>query len=153
MLYFHFSTFRMQNLLACFAFLLLATPLCAQEAAPPIDKKEHKIVIQLTSSDTLVHKAIVRQIANILEAAPNSKIEVVCHSNGISLLLANQTRQAGRIAELSSKGVQFMACQNTMRERKIKPEELLRQSGLVPSGVMEVIKKQEKHWAYIRAGL
>lgn len=143
----------MKYVLPWLAFLLLATPLFAQEAAPPVDKKQHKIVIQLTSSDSLVHKAVVRQIANILEAAPNSKIEVVCHSNGISLLLAAQTRQAGKIAELSGKGVQFVACQNTLRERKIKPEELVSQSGLVPSGVMEVIRKQEKHWAYIRAGL
>ncbi len=118
-----------------------------------MDKKVHKIVMQLTSSDTSVHKAVVRQIANILEAAPNSKIEVVCHSNGIAFLLAAQTRQATKIADLSNKGVLFKACQNTMRERKIKPEELVPQSGFVPSGVMEVIKKQEKHWAYLRAGL
>jgi len=142
----------MKHLITCLALSLLAIHLSAQEV-PAVDKKAHKIVIQLTSNDTSVHKAVVRQIANILEAAPNSKIEVVCHSNGIAFLLAAQTKQAAKIAELSSKGVAFKACQNTMRERKIKPEELVSQSGYVPSGVMEVVKKQEKHWAYLRAGL
>ena len=135
------------------AFAFFAPLLSAQTEALVVDKKQHKIVIQLTSNDTLVHKAMVRQIANILEAAPNSKVEVVCHSNGISFLMAAQTRQAVKIAELSTKGVEFKACQNTMRERKIKPEELVTQSGFVPSGVMEVVKKQEKDWAYLRAGL
>ncbi len=143
----------MKNLFFCFTLLLLASSLNAQQDAPILDKKQHKVVIQLTSNDTSVHKAVVRQIANILEAAPNSKIEVVCHSNGISFLLTAQTKQAAKIADLSSKGVEFKACQNTMRERKLQPEELVPQSGFVPSGVMEVIKKQEKHWAYLRAGL
>lgn len=143
----------MKHLLFLVALLLTIPSLQAQEDAPVIDRKQHKIVIQLTSNDTLVHKAVVRQISNILEAAPNSKVEVVCHSNGISLLLAAQTKQAAKIADLKSKGVAFMACQNTMRERKIKREELLPESGMVPSGVMEVVKKQEKGWAYLRAGL
>ncbi len=143
----------MKYLLFLFTLLLTIPSLQAQEETPPTDKKQHKIVIQLTSNDTLVHKAVVRQISNILEAAPNSKVEVVCHSNGISLLLAAHTKQAAKIADLKSKGVAFMACQNTMRERKIKREELLPESGMVLSGVMEVVKKQEKGWAYLRAGL
>ena len=46
-----------------------------------------------------------------------------------------------------------MACKNTVRERKITRGELLPQSGTVPSGIMEVIKKREKNWAYLRVGL
>lgn len=143
----------MRHFLLLTALSLLAAALQAQDAALAVDNKPHKVVIQLTSNDSLVHKAVIRQIANILEAAPRSKIEVVCHSNGITFLQAAQFGQAARIAELHAKGVAFMACENTMRERKITRGELLPQSGTVPSGVMEVIKKQEKNWAYLRAGL
>lgn len=143
----------MKYSLFLFAFFIAITSMQAQEEAPVVDKKKHKIVIQLTSADTNVHKAVVRQIGNILEAAPNSKVEVVCHSAGISLLQTAQTKQAAKITELKNKGVDFRACQNTMRERKIKREELLPESGMVPSGVMEVVKKQEKGWAYLRAGI
>ncbi len=143
----------MRHFLLLIALSLLTASLQAQGEAPAADNKPHKVVIQLTSSDSLVHKAVIRQIDNILEAAPRSKIEVVCHSNGIIFLQASQTKQAARIAELQAKGVAFMACLNTMRERKITREELLPRTGTVPSGVMEVIKKQEKNWAYLRAGL
>ena len=143
----------MKHVLFLFALALAATSTQAQTEAPIIDKKQHKIVIHLTSNDTLVHKAVVKQIGHILEAAPNSKVEVVCHSNGIGFLLISETKQAAKIADLKNKGVAFVACENTMRERKIKREELVPQSGTVPSGVMEVVKKQEKGWAYLRAGL
>ncbi len=143
----------MKQFIFLVSLLTAAISMQAQQDIPVVDKKKHKIVIQLTSADTLVHKAVVRQIGNILEAAPNSKVEVICHSAGISFLQAAQTKQAAKIADLQGKGVVFMACENTMRERKIKREELLPQSDTVPSGVMEVVKKQEKGWAYLRAGI
>ena len=80
-------------------------------------------------------------------------LSAVYHSNGITFLQAAQSGQAARIAELHAKGVAFMACKNTVRERKITRGELLPQSGTVPSGIMEVIKKREKNWAYLRVGL
>jgi intracellular sulfur oxidation DsrE/DsrF family protein len=39
-----------------------------------------------------------------------------------------------------------------MRERKIKREELVSECRTVPSGVVEVVLKQHKGWAYIKAG-
>ena len=107
----------------------------AQNQKNAVDTKVHKIVIQLTSNDTLVHKATVKQIHNILTAAPKSKIEVVCHSQGLSFLLPAQSKQAAKIKEYKAQGVEFMACENTMRDQKVKREDLLPESGTVPSGV------------------
>ncbi len=115
--------------------------------------KKLKVVFQLTTSDTLAHKALAKQCQNFLNAAPNAKIEVVCHNNGITFLQTATTKQAEKIADLKAKGVDFVACENTMRERKIKREELLTVCRTVPSGVVEVVMKQDKGWAYIKAGL
>lgn len=135
------------------AALFFAAILSAQNEKPAVDTDVHRIVFHLTSNDTLVHKATIKQINNILTAAPNSKIEVVCHSHGLSFLVAAQTKQAAKIKEYKAKGVEFMACENTMRDQKVKREDLLPESGTVPSGVMEVVKKQEQGWSYLRAGL
>ena len=62
--------------------------------------KQYKIVFQLTSNDTLVHKALIKQISNALTAAPKSKIEVVCHNNGITMLQSNVTKQAEGIKNI-----------------------------------------------------
>ncbi|MCC6462287.1 MAG: DsrE family protein [Saprospiraceae bacterium] len=135
-----------------FFFLCLAISLRATAQNHPVDKQKHKIVFQLTSGDSLVHKGMLRQIGHILEAAPNSKIEVVCHSNGLPFLVAAQSTQVAKIKELEAKGVDFMACENTMRDRKVTAADLVIGCQTVPSGVLEVARKQEKHWAYIKAG-
>ena len=135
------------------ALFLLPLLLSAQNVEPVVvSRKAHKIIIQLTNGDTMVHKSTVKQIQNLLNAAPNSKIEVVCHNNGISFLQASQTKQAARIKELKARGVDFVACENTLRERKIDRAELLPESRTVPAGILEVVMKQEKAYAYIKAG-
>lgn len=138
-----------------FVFLLFAglfaSVAAAQSPAPKVDKKKHKIVFQLTNGDTLLHKAVLKQITNALNAAPNSKIEVVCHNNGITLLQKDKTTQAPKIKELSAKGVVFVACENTLAERKIPKTDIVPEAGFVPAGIIEVVDKQEKGWAYIKA--
>ena len=139
---------------ALFVFLgvIFMTQLPAQNESAVVDKKKHKVVIQLTSSDTLVQKAVVKQIHNLLTAAPNTKVEVVCHNNGITFLTKAQTQQGGKIKELSDKGIDFVACQNTMRERKISREQLVETCRVVPAGVLEIVQKEEKGWSYLKAG-
>ena len=114
--------------------------------------KKYKIVFQLTNGDTAVQRAMVRQIFNALAAAPNSKIEVVCHNNGISFLQTAKTFQAEKIKELKAKGVVFVACENTLRERKIDKTEIVPEAGFVPAGIIEVVDKQTKGWSYLKAG-
>lgn len=116
-----------------------------------VSTKAHKIVFQLTNNDTLVHKAMVKQINNALAAAPNAKIEVVCHNNGIEFLTTAKTKQAKGIAELKAKGVVFAACENTLRERKIDKSEIVPEAIFVPAGILEVAIKQEKGYSYIKA--
>ena len=113
--------------------------------------KALKIVFQLTTNDTLVHKALVKQIQNALTAAPNAKIEVVCHSNGIEFLTASKTKFAQNITDLRTKGVEFAACENTLRERKIQKSEIVTDAFFVPSGIIEVVIKQDEGWAYLKA--
>ncbi len=114
--------------------------------------KKYKLVIQLTNSDTAVHRTTVKQIFNALAAAPNTKIEVVCHNNGISFLQSAKTLQADKIKELKAKGVIFAACENTLKERKIDKSEIVSEAIFVPAGIIEIVDKQSKKWAYLKAG-
>jgi uncharacterized protein len=134
-----------------FAFVFLSTSILAQTGSPVATNKKLKVVFHLTTADSVVQKNMTKQLNNFLVAAPNAKIEVVCHNSGISFLQTALTQQAGKIQELHAKGVDFVACENTMRERKIKREELVKQCRTVPAGVVEVVLKQEQGWSYIRA--
>lgn len=136
-------------------FLLLLLILSSQGAfsqneAPVVTTEKLKVVFQLTSDDTLLQKSLVRQLNNFLTAAPRARLEVVCHNNGISFLQTAVTRQAEKIKELKARGVDFVACENTLRERKIKREELVGECRTVPAGVVEIVLKQKKKWAYIK---
>ena len=135
------------------AFLVFATAAQAQsDENVVVSTKKHKMIIQLTSSDTTAQKSLVKQLTNILRAAPNTKIEVVCHNNGITFLQTATTKHAAQIREFSARGVDFVACENTMRDRKVKREELLGECRTVPAGVVEIMLKQEKKWSYLKAG-
>lgn len=142
----------MKKTLWLFATLLFALSLQAQSEAPVVTKKKLKVVFQLTTNDTLAQKSLAKQLSNFLVAAPNAKIEVVCHNNGISFLQTAITKQGDKIRDLKAKGVDFVACENTLRERKIKREELVQECRTVPAGVVEVVMKQQMGWAYIKAG-
>jgi hypothetical protein len=113
--------------------------------------QSHKVVVQLNTSDTLVWQGALKNISNLQTALGSStQIELVAHGSGISILVDGKTTQKAKIAELAAMGVLFKACENTIRERKIDRTTILPQVGTVPSGVAEVVLKQEAGWAYLK---
>jgi intracellular sulfur oxidation DsrE/DsrF family protein len=111
----------------------------------------HKVVVQLNTSDTLVWHGALKNISNLQTAlGSNTQIELVAHGSGIGILIDGKTTQKAKIAELAASGVLFKACENTIRERKIDRATILIQAGTVPSGVAEVVLKQEAGWAYLK---
>ena len=115
------------------------------------DAQTHEVVVQLNTSDTLVWHGALKNISNLQTAlGSNTQIELVAHGAGISILVDGKTTQKAKIAELAATGVLFKACENTIRERKIDRSTILTQVGTVPSGVAEVVLKQEAGWAYLK---
>lgn len=138
-------------LLSSLISLIAISSVFGQNSAE-VDNTPYKIVFQLTSGDTAVHRSLIKQLHNALNAAPKSTIEVVCHNNGLFFLVTAKTYQSEEVHKLKAQGVVFAACENSMRSHKVKREELLPDAVTVPSGVIEIVKKQRKHWAYIKAG-
>ncbi|MEX2591703.1 MAG: DsrE family protein [Anditalea sp.] len=118
-----------------------------------MDEQEHKVIMQVTQADSTQQLVVVGQIRNILKALPNAQIEVVCHSQGLGLLVASQSKAAKHVKELMEHGVVFAACENTMERKKITKKDLLPGVTTVPSGMAELVLKQEMGWIYVKAGL
>lgn len=116
------------------------------------DNKKHKIVFQLASDDTLVHKALMKQLNNIVTVAPETKVEVVVQGGGLTMLMLNKTIVQEKIAQLKKKNVEFMACEFSMTDRKITKEMMIPEAGFVPYGILEIVAKQEEGWSYIKSG-
>lgn len=136
----------MKKILFLFTFLIGLTAHAQDQPRP------HRIVMQLTSADTLVHKNLMRQVTNMLEAAPDARIEVVCHGPGVDLLMSDRSVVQGKVKDLAATGVVFLACDNTIRERNLDPTKVIAQAGHVKAGIIHIVERQEEGWSYIKAG-
>ena len=71
-------------------------------------------------------------------------------ADGIRLVEKARTELADDVAALINQGVRFVACQNTMRQRSIRPEDLLPGVGTVPSGAYEIVRRQQEGYSYFK---
>ena len=74
---------------------------------------------------------------------------VVIWGPGLAMLAKTNTAYEARLKQLSDRGVKLLACRNSMKNRKVKTEDLFPFAGQVDSGIAEIVKKQEAGWAYI----
>lgn len=133
------------------ALSIIALPVMAQNPEA-LDLKKHRLVMQFTDSDSLSQATVTGQVKNIRAAWPNAEIEVVCHGPGLDLLITSKSKASKALADWSAQGVVFSACNNTMKRRNIKKDDLLPSVQIVPSAMIELTLKQEQGWAYVKGG-
>jgi intracellular sulfur oxidation DsrE/DsrF family protein len=113
--------------------------------------QKYKAVYQLNSDDDKTIRATLRNIKNALEdprLRNNLTIELVAHSGGVTVYRKDQPYEA-LLKDLQSRGVILMECENTLREKHIKKDELFPFIQYTPSGNGELIIKQQQGWAYV----
>lgn len=114
--------------------------------------EELKIIFQLTSADSMAHKALMKQIGNITSVEPSAKIEVVCHGPGLEMLRNDKSVVGNKISEFVAKGVVFDACEFSMKERNVSREIMLPGVTYVKAGIIHIVRRQNEGWSYIKAG-
>ncbi|MFT3932417.1 MAG: DsrE family protein [Chitinophagaceae bacterium] len=115
-------------------------------------KKTHRIVFEITTSDTAEQRTTLRQMHNVLRDVPGTKIELVCHGPAIFMLVKAKTFFEEDMQQLKNSGVVFAACANSMRKNNLDKTQMVSIATVVPNGVMEVVSKEEDGWSYIKAG-
>ena len=132
--------------IACFTFALSFNSAQAQDI-----KVAYHVNTGLETS-----AAILGNVRNHLNAEPSAKIVVVTHGAGIDFLLDGAKDSKGRefsgmVSDLSSKGVQFRVCNNTLTSRNIDSNKVSMDAKIVPSGVSEVSRLQAKEgYVYLK---
>ena len=139
----------MRFLMLSLVVVFFSTSLKAQNS-----EVKHKVVIQLNTADTSAWSSTIGNIKNLQKLWPgNLVVEVVVHGKALDLLVAVKTHLANEVFEMSKTNVQFSACENSMRKHHVEKADLLTIANTVPSGVAEVILKQEAGWSYLKAGV
>lgn len=114
--------------------------------------REYKAVFDLTSGDTKNWETLLNNLENVSKDLKKVKLKVVVHGSALPFLLKETKFQEMRVMKLNQTGVSFVACENTMKRKNVKKEELYPFVTTVPAGVAEIIRNQHDGWAYIRIG-
>ena len=135
--------------------IVLAGPLTGSRAddkpAPKETPKMLKVVVHVNFADSERQKHGLKNVANMLkEVKGAAEIEVVCHGGGIGLVVKDKGEHAEEVARLVKEGVRFAACENTLRDKSIPKDSLLPGVMTVPSGAVEVVRKQQEGFGYFR---
>jgi len=65
-------------------------------------------------------------------------------------MLKAESKVAGRLAQALDNNVGLMACENTMRNTKVKRDDMYGGVSYVDAGVVHIMKRQREGWAYVR---
>lgn len=111
-----------------------------------------KAVFQVTENDEAKWNLVLGNVRNLQRGTADSggvEVEIVAFGPGIQLLKAGSPL-ATRITEAVGSQVKIVACKNTMAANQLVEKDMLPDIGYVPAGVVEVMRKQEQGYAYIR---
>lgn len=110
-----------------------------------------KVVFQVSDADPGKWNLTLNNVNNLMDALgdKNVEIEVVVYGPGIGMLKFDSP-VGDRVNEAKLAGVQVVACENTMKAKKMTKNDMLDSIGYVPGGVVEIMKREGEGWAYIR---
>ena len=115
------------------------------------------VVYHIDNAENQATKGL-RNIRNHLDVAPQTKIYVVTHAEGIDFLMEGAKDKknpnidyASLVSALKSRGVTFEVCEITLKNRNIKRDAFIMDAEFTPSGVARVAGLQIKEKAaYIK---
>jgi uncharacterized protein len=114
-----------------------------------------KVVYHISNTEQQT-KLALEYIRNHLEVNPKAHIVVVTHALGVDFLREGARDKNGNpynvpVEELDFRGVRFLVCGITLRERKMKKSEFIPEAHFVPSGVAEITRLQQREgYAYLK---
>lgn len=139
---------RIFQLLLIFAtFALLCNAAIAQD----------RVLYHIDDSAAQATKGL-RNVRNHLDVAPDTKITVVTHANGVDFLMdgAKDAKDpnidyGSLVSALKARGVTFEICEITLRNRNLKKEQFNMDATFTPSGVVRIGRLQSReNFAYIK---
>ena len=139
---------------AIFRFFL---PLLASLLVCGAAVAQDKVVYHIDDAAAQATKGL-RNIRNHLDVAPETRIAVVTHANGVDFLMegAKDAKDANidygsLVSALKARGVSFEVCEITLRNRNLKKEQFNLDAAFTPSGVARIGQLQSRErYAYIK---
>lgn len=111
----------------------------------------YKVVLDITSKDTMDHKMAIRWMTEILKAEPTAKVEAVFFGQSLAMIAKDRSVVADAITRLAAnKNASFKVCTVAMKTHNVDVSQLVPGVQTVPDGIYEIVKKQQEGWGYIK---
>ena len=111
-----------------------------------------RIVLQVSDDDPKKWNLALNNARNAqqdLGGPKNVDIEIVAYGPGINMLKMDAVT-ANRVSDAIKTGISIAACENTMGAQKIDKAEMNPSISYVPAGVIQLMRRQQQGWAYVR---
>ena len=124
----------------------------AAPAAAPAETARERAIFAVSDADPQKWNLTLGNIGNAIDGlgAASADIELVVYGPGIAML-KKDSPVAARLAAALKSGVRIAACQNSMRGFDLQAADLAPGVTVVPSGVVELIRRQHAGYAYVRS--
>ena len=118
---------------------------------------QDKVVYHIDNAETQATKGL-RNIRNHLDVAPDTKIIVVTHAEGVDFLMEGAKDKknpnidyASLVSALKARGVHFEVCDITLKNRNLKRDQFIMDAEFTPSGVVRIGQLQTREkYAYLK---
>jgi intracellular sulfur oxidation DsrE/DsrF family protein len=122
----------------------------AAASAVAADKKPG-LVIQMSDADPAKWNLALNNAKNVQQelGADKIDIEIVAYGPGLGMLKM-ESDVGPRLSDADKSGIKLLACGNTMKAQKVSNKDLHPSAKVVPAGVIEIMRKQQTGWAYVK---
>lgn len=132
--------------------LSLSAGLLLPTAAPAEDATaKNRIVFQVSEGESRTWNSLLGSLHNIQQAlgTANVKLAVVAIGPGIGMITADSVT-ANRVQDAIKEGVEFVACQNTMKVQGLQRDDMVNGIGYAQAGFVELMRRQQGGWTYLK---
>ena len=125
--------------------------------SPAISKAQDKVIYHVDNAELQATK-MLRNVRNHLDVAPETKISVITHADGVDFLIEGAKDKknasvdyAALVNALKARGVKFIVCEITLKNRNLKKDSFILDADYTPSGVVLIGQLQSREqYAYIK---
>ncbi len=144
-------THLINTIAATLALCLLTIPAQAADKHTARSAIRDKLVFQVSDENTGKWRTALSNAKNVQAELGADKviIEIVVYGAGLGMLTFDSP-VGSEVAEAISAGVQFVACENTMKGKHLTRDDMLPSLSYTPAAVVEIMRKQQEGYAYIK---
>ena len=122
----------------------------------PTMENPRKFIFPLSTANEKEISHLIGTTNRVMETygSNNCEVVIVCYADGIKTVQKNAVFKdkniTKRMKDLLLSDVEILACNKTLKSRKIKPSELIEDVDIVDAGVVEIIERQVDGYIYVR---